>query len=232
MQKSLLVVCIMACCASACSSISSKHTKAQAEQINQCKAELPVSKKVKMQSVTSGCLMSVAVSKMTGSNNPAPMLCLAGGTSGFLLGESIAERKCGYITLEEQLDGEISHAAKMNAGFSVVFMQQEMALKKHELSAAGLSTQKASDEQGQVALSAFEQKLVEQLKQDQALLANTQNEFRFKRETLEKSRKLKQQEKEDKLLAEIRALQKSIKVLQENRLKLARLKNSLTLADS
>ena len=223
-----MIVCVVLGVAfmSACSA-PSKLTREQAEQVEMCKSQLPLSKKIKLQSVTSGCMLSMAFNKMIGSNNPAPMICMAGGGAGLLFGESIAERKCGYMTLENQLDGEIAHAEKMNAGFSIVFAQQALDLKQYEMMASGLAAQKASDEKSLAEKEAFRKQLDEQLAKEWDILKASREEVQFKTETLQKSKALARKEKEEKLQEEIKALRSSIKTLQENTAKLARVKNSL-----
>ncbi|HPE60824.1 MAG: hypothetical protein KDI15_08490 [Thiothrix sp.] len=201
----------------------------QAEKIAMCKQQLPAARRIHTESVSMGCAASLAFNKMIGSNNPTPLLCFAGGTSGYLLGESIAERKCSYLTLEQQLDGEIAHAQKMNSGFQIVFAQQAKDLARYQAQAAALADSKAEDAARRTQLEQLNHGLQNQLDQDSRLLQQTRDEFRFKQETLETTRSLQQQDKSDKLLTEIRALQTGIKSLQANNQKLLQVKDNLTL---
>ncbi|MCB1622538.1 MAG: hypothetical protein KDI44_17580 [Thiothrix sp.] len=204
-------------------------TGEQAEKIAMCRQQLPAAQRIRTESVSMGCVASLAFNKMIGSNNPTPLLCFAGGTSGFLLGESIAERKCTYLTLEQQLDGEITHAQKMNGGFQTVFAQQAKELAQYQAQAAALADSKAEDAARRTQLEQLSRGLQNQLEQDDQLLQQTRAEFRFKQETLEATRSLQQQDKHDRLLTEIRALQASIKNLQANNQKLLQVKDTLTL---
>lgn len=202
--------------------------RAQAIQI--CKQNLPTNDKIKLQSVSFGCMASMAFSKAIGSNNPAPLLCMAGGASGFLFGESIAERKCGYITQADQLNGEIAHAKKMNAGFAMVFAQQTTELSKFELILSGLRNQQTVDAAQTAQKTQLAASLSEQVANDQVIFKQAQEEFRFKQKTLADSKRLKQQAKEDELMAEIRALQKNLKTLQENNAKFSQMRQDLSEA--
>ena len=147
MQKSILVI-VSAALMSACST-TSHLTEAQVAQIKMCKSQLPVSKRLQLESVSTGCIVSYPIKRMINDKDPSPLLCLAGGASGFLLGESIAERKCAYLSKEQQLDGEIAHVEKLNQGMTTIFAQQSKDLKAFEGSAASLTQQKRADEQQQ-----------------------------------------------------------------------------------
>ncbi len=210
-----------------CSTMGSGMDEKQVAAIQMCQQKLPVSDKIKLQSVSMGCVASMAFYKAIGSNNPAPMLCMAGGASGFLFGESIAERKCAYITQEDQLKGEIAHAKKMNTGFAIVFAQQSQELAAFELMVAGLRGQQADAAARREQMTKLESGLADQMANDQAMLKQVNDEFRFKQKTLVESKSLQKQDQEDALLAEIRALQKNVKQLQENNVKFAKLKQSL-----
>lgn len=202
----------------------------RAHAIQMCKQKLPANDKIKLQSVSFGCMASMAFSKAIGSNNPAPLLCMAGGASGFLFGETIAERKCSYVTQTDQLNGEIAHAKKMNAGFTMVFAQQTTELSKFELMLSGLRNQQAVDAAQAAQKANLAASLAEQVANDQIIFKQAQEEFRFKQKTLADSKRLKQQVKEDELMAEIQALQKNLKTLQENNAKFSQLRQDLSEA--
>ena len=199
----------------------------RANAIQMCKQNLPINDKIKLQSISVGCMASLALSKAIGSNNPAPLICIAGGASGFLFGESIAERKCGYITQADQLNGEIAHAKKMNAGFVIVLAQQTTDLAAFELMVAGLRSQQAADATQAAQKAQVEASLAEQVAHDKQVFKQVQEEFRFKQKTLAASRPLKQQAKEDELLAEIKALEKNLKQLQASDAKFIQLRQNL-----
>ncbi|MFZ1386077.1 MAG: hypothetical protein WBP46_01865 [Thiolinea sp.] len=198
-----------------------------ANAIQMCKRNLPVSDKLKLQSVSVGCMASMALSKAIGSNNPVPLICMAGGASGFLLGESIAERKCSYITQADQLNGEIAHAKKMNAGFVVVLAQQTTELSAFELMLTELRNQQLAAAAQVEQKAALEASLTEQVAKDQMILKQVQDEFRFKQKTLADTKRLNQQAKANELLTEIQALQKNLKQLQETNAKFNRLRQDL-----
>lgn len=202
----------------------------RANAIQMCKQNLPANDKIQLQSVSFGCMASMAFSKAIGSNNPAPLLCMAGGASGFLFGESIAERKCSYVTQADQLNGEIAHAKKMNASFAMVFAQQTTELSKFELLLTGMRSQQVADAAQREQKAKLAASLNEQVANDQVIFKRVQEEFRFKQKTLTDSKRLKQQPKEEELLAEIQALQKNLKTLQENNAKFSQLRQDLSEA--
>lgn len=195
--------------------------------IQMCKQNLPANDKIKLQAVSSGCIASFALSKAIGSNNPAPLICMAGGTSGWLLGESIAERKCAYVTQSDQLKGEIAHAKQMNTSFAIVLAQQATELAAFELMLAGLQQQQVAQTSQLQQKQALETSLSDQITKDQQLYKQIQDEFRFKQKTLADSKVLKQTSEEGKLLIEIQALQKNLKQLQASNTKFNRLRQRL-----
>jgi len=199
----------------------------RAYAIQMCKQNLPVAQKIKLQSVSIGCMASLALSKAIGSNNPASLICMAGGASGFLLGESIAERKCGYITQADQLNGEIAHTKQMNAGFAVVMAQQTTDLAAFELMVAGLRSQQTAAASQTTQKAQLEASLNTQIDNDRLVFKQVQEEFKFKQQTLAASKPLKQKTKEDELLTEIRALEKNLKQLQASNAKFNRLRQNL-----
>lgn len=202
----------------------------RAQAIQACKQKIPAAEKIQVQSVSMGCMASMAFSKAIGSNNPAPLICMAGGASGFLLGESITERKCNYATQAEQLDGELAHAKKMNAGFAIVLAQKSTELSALELMAQGLKQQQAAASAQTEQSKHLEASINADIADNQTLLKQARDEFKFKQQTLAASKGLKQQATEDELLAEIRALQKNLKQLQESNAKFNQL--GLALAES
>nr|HPQ97398.1 hypothetical protein [Thiolinea sp.] len=100
---------------------------------------------------------------------------------------------------------------------------------QYQAQAAALADSKAEDAARRTQLEQLSRGLQNQLEQDDQLLQQTRAEFRFKQETLEATRSLQQQDKHDRLLTEIRALQASIKNLQANNQKLLQVKDTLTL---
>lgn len=219
-MKKLSLIILVGLALGSCATAPRYLTDEQAAKVQACKSTLPSSKRLKIEAVSTGCMASFAFNRMINSKDPSPLLCIAGGTTGFLLGESIAQRKCSYLTLQQQVDGEIAHAAKINAGMVQVFAQQAKDLALFGGLATSLSAQKASDEKQQQALSSFADSLNQQIRKEQVLLTTLRDEISFKRETLGKGQSLKQQEKEDKLLEEINSLQESIARLQKNYSKL------------
>lgn len=199
----------------------------RSHKIQMCKQNLPASDKIKVQAASTGCIASFAFSKAIGSNNPAPLICMAGGASGLLLGESIAERKCAYVTQADQLKGEIAHAKQMNTGFAIVLAQQATELAAFESMLTGLQQQHAAQTNQLQQKQAVEANLTEQITKDQLLYKQLQDEFRFKQKTLADSKVLKQASQEADLLTEIQALQKNMKQLQASNAKFNRLRQSL-----
>lgn len=215
---------------SACSTTSSttKLTSEQQQQVQMCKQSVPASKKVKKEAVTWGCLATLAMWKSIGQENPAAMICAAGGGAGFLIGDSIAERKCEYLTLESQLDGEIAHAAKMNRSFGFYLIEQGLSLKLTKAQAEGVLKQYEDGKQDQKALAAAQETLKKQIGKEQELLATIQQERQYKYSTLVKARQDKLEEgNQEKLQIEIVALLDNIKNMQENTQVLTKLSHEL-----
>ncbi|WMP16592.1 hypothetical protein [Thiothrix lacustris] len=192
-------------------------TPEQEKDIQACKTNLPSSKKIKKEAVTYGCLASLAFWKAIGQENPAALMCVAGGGAGFVLGDSVAERKCSYLNIANQLDGEIAHTSKTNGTFALFFIEQDLNLKLQQAQAEALLTAKEKASADKVALQKMQESLTEQLEKEQYLLTQMQEERQFKQETVNKAKQAKlEKEKIDMLTNEIKSLIDNIKKLREN----------------
>ena len=104
-------------------------TYEQKQQARQCRKHNPQSLKLQRHGSVAGCLSSLALTQLTGFKSSAALICSGGGLAGYLIGRSVAERRCEYITLERQLDGEIQHLLEMNQRFELLLLEQKANLK-------------------------------------------------------------------------------------------------------
>lgn len=218
---SILSIVLFTSITAGCSSVpenTTEHSATDREKIAQCKLQIPDQDRVKKEAVSSGCILGLAAWKAIGQNNPASLICMAGGGAGFLLGDSIAERKCHYITLEEQLDGEIAHASSMNSKFSIYLLQSKKDLALSQLQVDALVAQQKTGKANAVQQTTLKQTLSKQLEKERLTMKQVQAEYRFKQETQKQARQ--SQDKANKLLAEIRMLQTNIHQLRETEAKL------------
>jgi hypothetical protein len=206
----------------------SQQPVAKSDEVQACIDKLPNSKLLKKQAVTTGCLVSMAFWKAIGQDNPVALVCVAGGGAGFLLGQSIAERKCSYRVLEEQLDGEIAHTEKVNMGFPILFAQKTTKLAEQETMVNTLLAQKKAGTASINNTNKVLKTIHEAAQRERELVQTLAKETNFKHKTLNESQRLKQAEKIQKLRKEIALLHKNIKKLREENLKLYRLENKLS----
>jgi hypothetical protein len=204
-----------------CSALPEKValTAEQAKSIEVCQVALPASKKIKKEAVTMGCLATLGFWKAIGQENPGALMCVAGGASGFLLGKSIAERKCAYLTLADQVDGEISHTAKMNGMFPLFFQEQNMQVALIKAQAKGVLAQYQQGQADKKSLEKMHESLAKQLQKEKQFLVQVQENSQFKQETSLKAKPKSigiSEEKQAALSAEIRALIQHIRKLREN----------------
>lgn len=229
----LISFCAIGILIAGCSTAPSKsqQTPQQIADIDQCKSSLPSNKRIKKESITYGCLATLGFWKAIGQENPAAMICAAGGGAGFLLGDSIAERKCEYLDIASQLDGEIAHTSQVNTKFGFFFMEQDMQLKVHKSQAGALLQQNKQAAETQLAQQNLHQQLSGELEQENRLLAQLYTEHGFKQQTLNKAIAAKQdQHKIDQLKTEIDTLRKNIKKLRENNQELKTINASLGIS--
>lgn len=215
----------------ACTSNTHKpeESASHKQAIQACKDNLPASKKIKRDSITFGCLATLAFWKSIGQENPAALICAAGGGAGFLLGESVAERKCEYLDLASQLDGEIAHTSKLNSTFGLFFLEQESNLKLQQAKAEALNSKTQQTATSKAALESLQKDLASQLEKEKYVLAQLQEERQFKQETINEAKTAHlEQAKTDQLLTEIKALLKNIKKLRENTQVLADINDNLS----
>ena len=195
-----------------------KRSAIEQEQIAQCKKNVPDQDRVQKEAVTTGCITTMVAWRAIGQNNPAALICMVGGGTGFLLGESIAERKCAYLTEEERLNGEIAHASSMNSKFAIYSLQSKKDLALYEKQIKTLAAQRQAEAANSAEQEKLKQSLAKQLAKERQTIKQVQDEQRFKQATLQEARQKAKQasvEKADKLEAEIRILQKNIRQMQE-----------------
>lgn len=215
----------------ACTSNTQKpeESASRQQEIQSCKDNLPASKRIKRESITFGCLATLAFWKSIGQENPAALICAAGGGAGFLLGESVAERKCEYLDLASQLDGEIAHAGKLNSTFGLFFLEQESNLKLQQAKAEALTSQTQQKTTNKTAQESLHKDLASQLEKEKYVLAQLQEERQFKQETINEAKAAHlEQAKTDQLLTEIKVLLKNIKKLRANTQILADINDSIS----
>lgn len=200
---------------------------APTEGVQACLDKLPNSKLIKKQAVTTGCLLTAGFWKAIGQDNPASLVCMAGGGSGFLLGKSVAERKCSYRIIGDQIDGEIAHAQKVNLGFSMLLIEKAQNLATQEATVASLLAQHKAGQANLVYTKTVKQDIAEAAKSERQLVNTLMKEAAFKRKTLNESRRLNKKDKTDSLQKEVILLTKNIKTLRKANIKLYRLENQL-----
>jgi hypothetical protein len=202
----------------------------QKQKIEQCKSNTSSSKKIKREAVTTGCLASLVFWKAIGQDNPAALICAAGGAAGFLIGSSVAERKCEYAVKENQVDGEIRHAASMNQKFALFFIEQEANLLKQKKIVESLIAKVRKNGAERSSIKAVQSSLKTDLIKEKALLADLMKESSMKQETLILAKNNSTSNNKDvvkKLLDEIKALRRNISKMKRNSSELARL-NTMT----
>lgn len=207
---------------SACSS-----QEKTSESVQVCLDKLPNSQLVKKQGVTTSCMVTAALWKAIGQDNPASLVCLAGGGAGFLIGSSIAERKCHYRIAEEQLDGEISHAKKVNFGFNMLFLQKSEQIMMQKMTIESLKAQHKEGQASLVYLNGVKKDTAKITQQERRLVNRLKKEIAFKNKTLNSSKRLNKKEKIEHLRKEIILLNKNINLLRKENQKLYRLENQL-----
>lgn len=215
----LIALCTVGILITGCSGNPTKPqpTPQQIAAIAQCKSSLPSNKRIKKESITYGCLATLGFWKAIGQDNPAAMICAAGGGTGFLLGESVAERKCEYLDLASQLDGEIANTSQVNTKFGFFFMEQDMKLKANKSQADALLKQNQQETATRLARQNLHQQLSGELEKENRLLTQLYAEHGFKQQTLNEAKAAQQdQQKTDQLKAEIDSLRKNIKKLRDN----------------
>jgi hypothetical protein len=215
---SLLTITLLSACSS--------QEKAS-ERVQVCLDKLSNSQLVKKQAITTSCIVTAGLWKAIGQDNPASLICLAGGGAGFLIGSSIAERKCHYRIAEEQLDGEISHAKKVNFGFNMLFLQKSEQIMLQTMTVESLKAQHKEGQASLVYLKSVKEDTAKITKKERQLVNTLKKEVAFKNATLNKSKQLNKKEKIKSLRKEIILLNKNINLLRKENQKLYRLENQL-----
>ena len=221
-KPNFLLAIIATLVITACSS-----QEAPSKSVQACLDELPNSQLIKQQAVTTGCVVTAALWKAIGQDNPASLVCLAGGGAGFLIGKSIAERKCHYRIAEEQIEGEIAHAKKVNLGFTMLFLQTSESLLTKKAIVSSLVSQHKARNINLVYLNSKKKEIATAVQNERKLISILQKEVAFKNKTLAISRRLNKKDKTTTLKKEIILLNKNIKLLRKENLKLLRLENQL-----
>ncbi len=183
-KPNFLLAIIATLVITACSS-----QEAPSKSVQACLDELPNSQLIKQQAVTTGCVVTAALWKAIGQDNPASLVCLAGGGAGFLIGKSIAERKCHYRIAEEQIEGEIAHAKKVNLGFTMLFLQTSESLLTKKAIVSSLVSQHKARNINLVYLNSKKKEIATAVQNERKLISILQKEVAFKNKTLAISRR-------------------------------------------
>ena len=191
-------------------------TIAEKNSIQQCINNLPASKKIKLQAVSTSCITTFAISKAIGQNNPAALICMAGGTAGFMLGKSVAERKCSYISAEKQIQSELTHAKKINSNFSNLFIEQEKNIRGLDARAVYLLNQQHQGHNKQQELLQLQQQLKKSIAKENTLLQQLTEDVQIKSQTINIASKKSTRDNQENLLTEVKSLQKSILRMRTN----------------
>lgn len=202
-----------------------KESASRQQEIQACKNNLPASKKIKQDSIVLGCAGPSIIGRLMDHKTYA---CVVGSGAGFLLGESVAERKCEYLNLAAQLDGEIAHTNQLNSNFNSVLQEQESKLKRQQAEAKALTANTQTAASNQSALASLQKDLNSQLAKERNTLAQLQEEQQFKQETVNQAQAAHlEQAKTDRLTAEINTLRKNIEKLRVNNQALLNINSSL-----
>ncbi len=201
-------------------------TQVQRQKIQQCRDNTPSSQKIKKESVALSCIASLAFSRMIGQTNPKALICVAGGAAGFLFGSSVAERKCEYSVLDNQLEGELAHASGMQKKFGSYLSDLGSKLNKQTSQVAALSTLARQGKADQSSVVFVQNKILKNLSKQRGMLKTLNQERMTKVDTINMAQSRHQDiETIRKLQTEVRSLLRNIKNMQQNRLALSKLNN-------
>lgn len=200
---------------------------AEKNSIKQCTSNLPASKKIKLQAVSAGCVASLALSKALGQSNPAALICMAGGAAGYMLGKSVAERKCGYISAEKQIQSELAHSRKVNANFANLLMEQQKNIRALDSKAADLLSEQQQGLNKRQELLQLQKQLKRTIAKESYLLQQFTEETQFKMQTINIIPK-NNVAIQNSLLTEIHSLQKSILKMRINQNTLEKINHIVT----
>lgn len=201
-------------------------TQVQKEQIQQCRDNTPSSQKIKKESVAFSCIASLAFSRLIGQHNPKALICVAGGAAGFLFGNSVAERKCEYSVLDNQLEGELAHASGMQKKFKTYLSDLGSKLDKQSAQVTALSTLAKQGKADQSSVVYVQNKILKNLSKQRGLLKNLTQERITKVDTIKIAQsRHKNIETIRKLQNEVRSLLQNIKKMKQNRLAITKLNN-------
>lgn len=200
-------------------------------KIEACKAQVPLNKRTAIKAIPTSCLVKAAIYQSIGKEDPSILMCAAGGAAGFMLGDSIDTRRCGYRVFEEQLNGEIAHAKKMNRNFSLLLIQKTQQLHSQKAQITTLQKQKDSNQLSLQQKKHVAKSLGKTLQDEQAFSNTLQQELSFKSKTLQQSKKAQKDdylEREKDLLQEITLLRQNIEKLRLENEKLSKLQAQLS----
>lgn len=170
-------------------------TEQQKSQARQCRASTPQSKKIQRNGSVLGCLSSLALSRMAGFEQSATLICASGGLAGYLIGHNVAERRCEYITLERQLDGEIRHLEQMNQRFELLLLEQQANLRLLDDTVKGLAEKQKQSQKHRFSQADLAQKdkllsqVIDRLVEERYVLDQLEVEQIFTEETLQKAQR-------------------------------------------
>lgn len=199
-------------------------------EVAACKANIPLKKRITVKAVPTSCIVTAALYKSVGYEDPSILLCLAGGATSFLLGDSIETRRCSYRVFEDQLNGEIAHAQKMNKGFDVLFAQKAKEYKGYETQVKTVAQLQKVNEQETQQKKQVTKNLDAVIRKETEFTRTISEEVAFKTQTLKQSQQQKKtdySEREKTLLKEIQLLHQQIKRLRAENEKLSKLQVQL-----
>ncbi len=198
------------------------------ESVQACVAKLPNSQLIKKQAITTGCIVSAVIWKTTGIGSPTVLVCLAGGGAGYLLGKSIAERKCSYRLEGDQINKEISHIESINRNFPVLYTDKAKQLVKQQATVSSLLAKHKEGKAKLAAINAVKKEISSAAETERYLVGMLNKDLVFKTASLARSRLLNKTNNTKKLQKEIALLQKNIRILREENKKLYRLESQLS----
>jgi len=223
-------ICVISIFATACSSkqVSSVNdqdiTQAQKQKIEQCKENTPSSKKIKKEAVAFSCIASLAISRLVGRHDHKALICVAGGAAGYLIGSSVAERKCEYSVKDNQLEGELSHAHDMKKKFATYMAVLESKHKQQSGQVKALSALGAQGKADQSSIIYVQNKVLKNLNKQRAMLKLLNEERMTKNNTIDMAQsRYTDIETIRKLQTEVKSLLDNIKKMHQNSIALSKL---------
>lgn len=214
----LLSTVVTVLVSSGCSNNSSRYNPAEIAKLDT----------VTKQSAAIGCFAGALIATDPNKRNLLLLKCLIGGYSGYLVGRSISKRRAAYRNLEQQVNGEISHTAKLNKQLKKHISDQQKDLLKYKFKIQRATKDGQALEKDLVELTKLYKELLKVDKDEKKSFNNLMKEVQFKEETASAALPSGLSQQEAKLQREITLLKENIKLLQVNRATLASYKRQVT----